>query len=128
MLQKVDGRDHVEAGRAERDRPVIDLEHPLAHQLPGRFDVIALEVGAGPGPSPLAQEIGRQAGAAAQLQAGPALERRQVRQQGVHGLPLLERAAEELQLPGLGHAVSGDAFMMGCPAGRRCPVARPGIG
>ena len=87
----------------ERQLPVADLQHPVAHELPGGAHVVALEVRAHPGAAPLPQEVRGEPGPAAQLQAELPLHRRQVPEHRVDRLPLLERPAKELELPGLGY-------------------------
>jgi hypothetical protein len=113
VLQEVDRRHDVERAGPERNRPLVDLQHAVAHQLPRRPDVIPLEVGAGPGAAPLAQEVGGESGTAPHLQAGAALDRRQVRQERVDRLPLLEGAAKELELPRLGQSFSIGGWILG---------------
>src|SRR4051812_7466895 len=96
VLEEVDRRNQVKRAALERQLRVARLQDPIAHQLPGRTHVVALEVGADPGAAPLPEEVRGESGAAADLQAQLALRRWEPAHEGVHRLLLLERTAKKL--------------------------------
>ena len=95
--------------------------HPVADQLAGGLDVVLLEIAAGPGAAPLAQEVRGEPGTAPDLQALPSFDRRQVIEQRLHRLLLLEGATEQLDLPRLGQRPPPLTM-----PGRRSADSRPG--
>ena len=99
VLEEVDGRHDVERLAPERQLGVARLEHPVAHQLLGGPDVVALEVGAHPGAAPLRRKCDvRPVPHPTSRHSVPAV-RGSVLHERVHRLLLLERATVELQLP-----------------------------
>jgi hypothetical protein len=57
VLEKIDDHDQVEARVGEGKRTTVDLIHMIAHQLPDCGDGQRVEIGAGPFPAPLSEQI-----------------------------------------------------------------------
>ena len=72
-------------------------------------DLGETEVGAGPGTAALAQEVRREPGPAAELEAAAPLHPGQVFQHRLHRRLLLQRPTVQLQLPRLAHAARSSA-------------------